>query len=191
MAAPQNARSGARNFPPLVFAALVMMLLLALMPSALNLPQSNPSQTLEYAPVPPEDDSVTPPAGNFSSLGLGTSPGPGNNRFGDSGGLPLGDVQGGVGKSPSTKRCVGNPPRQTEDPLSPPCVASFTGDNGGATYHGVTRDEVTVLIYQGGQGCGNPEGYRQPGAAAGTSRDERLPCGEYNDLDEPESDDDY
>src|SRR5688572_14509800 len=33
-----------------------------------------------------------------------------------------------------TRDCVGTPTRQTEDPMSPPCVAvMFEGDNGGAT----------------------------------------------------------
>lgn len=193
MAVVQKARSRAANYPPLAFAALAMVLLLAMMPSALNLPQSNPSQTLEYAPVPPEDESVDPPAGNFSSLGLGSSSGiaadaPGGEGNGAGGGeAPSGRAL----KAASTKRCVGNPPKQTEDPLSPPCVASFTGDNGGATYHGVTRDEITVLIYVTGTGCGSPPGYRQPAAAAGSSRDERNPCGEYNDLDEVPGDEEY
>ena len=43
------------------------------------------------------------------------------------------------------KRCVGDPPRQTEDPQSPPCVAYWTGDNGGATWKGVTHTTVTVV----------------------------------------------
>ena len=133
------------------------MLLLAVMPSALNLPQTNPSQTLEYAPVPPEDeDQVDPPAGNFSSLGLGSS-----GSVGTLGAapapldLPTGEAGGSAVKTPSTKRCVGNPPRQSEDPLSPPCVASFQGDNGGTTYHGVTREEVRVVLHfnGGGQEC--------------------------------------
>jgi hypothetical protein len=43
---------------------------------------------------------------------------------------------------------VGNPPRQTEDPLSPPCVPDFNcADNGGATYQGVTDQEIKVLYY--------------------------------------------
>src|SRR5205807_1613108 len=50
-------------------------------------------------------------------------------------------------KTPSTKGCVGKPPRQTEDPLAPPCVASFSGDNFGATYQGVSKDEISVLFY--------------------------------------------
>jgi hypothetical protein len=42
------------------------------------------------------------------------------------------------------RRCVGDPPRQTEDPQSPPCVNYWQGDNGGATTKGVTRDEIRV-----------------------------------------------
>src|SRR5437660_234977 len=38
----------------------------------------------------------------------------------------------------ATYACVNG--HQTADPLSPPCVASFSGDNGGATYQGVSRD---------------------------------------------------
>src|SRR5207244_411943 len=42
------------------------------------------------------------------------------------------------------RRCVGDPPRQIEDPQSPPCVPYWQGDNGGATSKGVTRDEIRI-----------------------------------------------
>jgi hypothetical protein len=143
----------------------MMLGLLAVLPSALNLPQTTPSETLEYAPVPPEDDNTTPPSGNLSSLGLGSSSSLGS--VGEPSG-PAPDVTGPGGravKTPSTKRCVGSPPRQTEDPLSPPCVASYTGENGGATYKGVTADEIRVIYYfhsscrstSRGRECGEPD----------------------------------
>ena len=47
------------------------------------------------------------------------------------------------------RRCVGDPPRQTEDPQSPPCVNYWQGDNGGATSRGVTRDEIRIGIRPG------------------------------------------
>lgn len=43
-------------------------------------------------------------------------------------------------------RCAGDPPRQIEDPQSPPCVPVWSGDNGGATYQGVTGDTITVAV---------------------------------------------
>lgn len=49
------------------------------------------------------------------------------------------------GSTPVSKRCVDG--RQTEDPNSPPCVPFYQGENQGATWQGVTPDEVKVLIY--------------------------------------------
>ncbi len=160
MAVVRTARkSGFRDYVPLALASLMMVGLLAVLPSALNLPQTDPTETLEYAPVPPEDDEINPPpSGNLSSLGLGSSSSLG-------GAAEEGDLPGGSGelgpagravKTPSTKRCVGSPPRQTEDPLSPPCVASYTGDNGGATYAGVTKEEVRIIYFTVGGTCRSP-----------------------------------
>jgi hypothetical protein len=156
---PDTGSDWARRYPPLISVAVALLIALAVLPSALNLPQSNPSTTLEFAPVPPEDDTPPPPQGNLGGLGLGSSTGLeqagalGGN--GGSGGTPEGlppaaEAPGGEGKSNSTKRCVGHPDgktRQTEDPLSPPCSADFQGDNFGATYQGVTGDQAIVLIY--------------------------------------------
>jgi len=51
------------------------------------------------------------------------------------------------------RRCVGNPPRQTEDPQSPPCVPFWDGDNGGATAKGVTANEIVVVAPCAQQQC--------------------------------------
>ena len=127
----------------MVLAAAVAVAVLIL-PSALNLPQSNPTTVLEYAPVPPEDEDQPPPAGNLSSLGLSTS---GSLTRRNPVPLPPSALQEGIGGRPRQKQCIGNPPRQTEDPGSPPCVPFFEGDNFGATYQGVEKNEITVLVY--------------------------------------------
>ena len=163
---------------------------LTVLPSSLNLPQTNPTQTLEYAPVPPSDETdEAPPQGNLASLGLGSSAGVegGGASGGEGGGSgpPPTSPEALIGgppppgpasqsANPSVYRCVGNPPRQTEDPLSPPCVPFFNGDNGGATYQGVTGDEVRLLIYIDGN-----INYTN-GSNAGT--DNVAPGGEYYDL---------
>ena len=51
---------------------------------------------------------------------------------------------------PRVRQCVGSPPRQTEDPQSPPCVPYFDPalDNGGATHKGVTKDSITIAVPQ-------------------------------------------
>jgi hypothetical protein len=66
---------------------------------------------------------------------------------GDDDGDGIGDDRGDrVIDVKRVRRCVGDPPRQTEDPQSPPCVNYFEGDNGGATAKGVTRDEIRVAF---------------------------------------------
>lgn len=169
-----------RNYPPLLAMAVALLLAIAILPSSLNVPQPKTQTTLEFAPVPPEDDEPPPPnSGNFSSLGLGSSgsleeaglPGDG---FGDI--APDPNDLGGKGKTPLTKKCVGNPPRQSEDPLSPPCVGHFEGDNGGATYQGVDREEIRILFYM--------QGFRR---YTNRCRDPNqvTPDGEYFDLAQP------
>ena len=149
---------GARRFGPMSMLLIPALLAAFVLPSALNVNQSNPSPTLEYAPVPASDENPPPTPGNLDTLALASTTGlkTSGDGEGDGGAGPGGG--GGPGLMPpplqelvkrvaSTKTCVGSPPRQTEDPTSPPCVGSFKGDNGGSTYQGVTRQEVKVLIY--------------------------------------------
>ncbi|HEX9889394.1 MAG TPA: hypothetical protein VGA69_07935 [Nitriliruptorales bacterium] len=139
---------------PGVTFAITLVFVVAVLPSALNVPQSNPTQTLEFAPIPPQDEDSPPPdAANLGSMSLGSSGSIPGNRVGDGNGLPPPPPPprpDGAGLRPVTKLCVGNPPRQTDDPLTPPCVAFFEGDNGGATAKGVTGDEIRILIAHDG-----------------------------------------
>jgi hypothetical protein len=167
----------------LVALAAALVIAATVLPSALNLPQSNPTQTLEFAPVPPTDEDPPPFQGNFSSLGLASGPGlETGGAFGQGAGLPPPPPPVIQQRGGTTKNCVGNPPRQTEDPLSPPCVPEFNcKDNFGATYPGVTESEIKILIYT-------------PGFTAytGTSRGrEETPDNTYWDLGTPAKDDEH
>ena len=146
---PAGGRPWTARYPPLVAFVAACLLAVIVLPSALNVPQSNPTQTLEFAPVPPDDDAPPPPTGNTSSLGLGSSSSIPGDALGAGGGMPPlpPPLPDGEGARPATKRCVGDPPRQTEDQMSPPCVAHFEGDNFGATYRGVDAEEITILFY--------------------------------------------
>src|SRR5918992_186795 len=134
-----------RRYPPITAFVLALLIAAVILPSALNLPQANPTQVLEYAPIPPDEDAPPPQSeGSISSLGLGGSSSltTGLNPNPRLPGL------GGKGLKPIVKKCVGKPPRQTEDPNAPPCVPFFEGDNGGSTWQGVKDDEITVLVYR-------------------------------------------
>lgn len=140
-----------RRYPGLLGAVAFAVLALAL-PSSLTIPRHGPPTLAEFAPVPGESSAPAAPIADLahtSSAGIGSG-GRGESADG-SGGSPTrtsAPTRGGVGGKAraGTKRCVGKPPRQTEDPLSPPCVSFFDGDNGGAVSRGVTGDEVRIAI---------------------------------------------
>src|ERR1051325_2094078 len=66
-------RRWSRGYPPLILLALAVLAVVIILPSSLNLPQSDPTTVLEYAPVPPQDKNPPPLQGNLSNLGLGSS----------------------------------------------------------------------------------------------------------------------
>ena len=179
--APDRPSDWTRKYPPLIAIAIALAIALFVLPSSLNLPNANPTQTVELAPVPPQPDSPPPVQSNISTLSLG-------NSSTVSGGGAAGGNGGGLGaaipppvpsiirsRTPNTKNCVGTPPRQTEDPLSPPCVADFIGDNGGATYQGVAGAEIHVLLYEDGGVVASPTARGSDG----------YPTNQIVDLDAP------
>lgn len=136
----------ARDVPPLVVVASVVAALALILPSALRVPPQDPTPVVEFAPVPPQDDNQPNPSGNLSSLSLGSSSTLEEPVQGD----PPPDE--GEGDRILQKDCVADPGadpplRQTEDPMAPPCVGYFDGDNGGETWQGVSREEIRVLVY--------------------------------------------
>jgi len=168
-----------RRYPPLLTFVLALAIAIIVLPSSLNLPQANPSTTLELAPVPPSDENP-PPLGNLNQLGLGHSSsieGGGAQGEGLGGALP-GPDSGGLGRPVGTKRCVklsDGRLHQTEDPLSPPCVAFFQGNNGGSTYQGVSESEIRIVFYEDGASFYTP-------TARGT---DNMPTNQLIDLDDP------
>lgn len=162
-----------RRYPPITVALLSAVLIAVIvLPSALNIPQTNPTTIAEYAPVPPEDDAPPDTTGNISALGLGSSSS--LQR-----GVPVGgsDLPSPEGRRRINKRCVGKPARQTEDPMSPPCVPFFDGNNGGATWIGVTKDEIRIVIPSQNGGAARCAGTI---CSKGTT-----PQGQLCDLDKP------
>ena len=154
----------ARRWAPLVAILSSLAIAIFALPSVLNLPQANPAQVAEYAPVPPESEEAAPPGGNFNGLGLG-----GSSTIGEGVGPVAAPPIQGSQRSPFRCVIVNGIPRQTEDPLSPPCVSFFSGDNGGSTYRGVTKKDINVVIYVG---CAVGTG---GGTFAPTSKGEESP----------------
>lgn len=128
-------RAGAIN---LVAALIVVASVLAM---ALRAASSQPPAIAEFAPQAqqvnqaPNEQTSSFGAGSGAANGLPiSSPSP----------LPLPGNTAGV-----VLQCVGDPPRQIEDAQSPPCVPTWSGDNGGATSKGVTRSQISIVYPAG------------------------------------------
>ena len=146
--------SARRPRPPgFVYSAMSMALLALLGALTITATQTPPPAIAEFAPQATEQIQEAPPE-QSSDVGEGVG----------------GDTSGSETASSSTtttapgsttattrptieqgrlRRCFGDPPRQTEDPQSPPCVPFFEGDNGGATSRGVTADAIRVAVTRG------------------------------------------
>src|SRR5688572_2219369 len=112
--------------PGVAYAAVSVVLALLVGVLALTSRQSPPPTIAEFAPQAVErisDPSGDPGASRSSSGELRGS------------GVTAGeeDVAPQTVDVARVRQCVGDPPRQVEDPQSPPCVPYFSGDNGGAT----------------------------------------------------------
>lgn len=174
-------RDWLRQYPPLAGLLAACLLTAVVLPSSLNTLRNDPSATAEYAPVSSSDEDA-PPGGNAGAYGLATSAGIGSSEAdGETTSTTL-NRGGGTGGRPSRYRCVGTPPRQTEDPLAPPCSGFFEGDNGGATWRGVSGGEITVLAYVG---------YADYIFTTSSRPGERPPIGTYDDLDRAARDDEF
>ena len=124
--------------PGLLNMAGVLIVLALVLALALRAAGANPPAVAEFAPqaqqinqAPPEQTSIVGRGPNGAGTGA-ASPSP----------QPSPSLAAGAVIS----RCVGDPPRQIEDPQSPPCVAGWAGNNGGSTSGGVSGSSVSIAI---------------------------------------------
>jgi hypothetical protein len=157
--------------PPAVAVMLVALITVTILPSSLNLPQTNPSTVLEYAPIPPDDEA--PPITQSGSLSSLSAAGSSSLTTAQSTPPPLNLLAKELPPIQQQKSCVEG--RQTEDPNSPPCQSFFAGDNFGETWQGVSGEEITILYTaQVGTIIDQGQGTAEPTPPAGTYCDVDL-----------------
>jgi len=106
---------------------------------------------LDTGAIGPDGVAIDPATGLpiDGAAGGGGAGGGGTGGAGGSGGSGGGGGGGGGGGVPAgdTSHCKNG--RQTDVIYNaPPCQPKFVGDNGGATYRGVTDKEILVVIFQ-------------------------------------------
>jgi len=131
--------------PGFVFTAIAVAATLTLGVVALDASQSSPPAVAEFAPAALNQVKNAP-----HQLGSVDNP-PGSPTPTPSASKSATPTPSPTKEPPqaAVRNCVGDPPRQIEDPQSPPCVNYWKGDNGGATSYGVTRDEIRIAVPQG------------------------------------------
>ena len=138
---------------PFVNAGASVFIVLLIAVVALNPTNQPPPAIAELAPQP-QKQIVEAPQEQSSQFGKGSGGGecvgpdcPGVETTTT---LPPVTVPQKIIERARVRRCVGNPPRQTEDPQSPPCVPYWEGNNGGATTKGVTANEIRIVVPDSG-----------------------------------------
>ncbi|HVT75622.1 MAG TPA: hypothetical protein VHD87_01230, partial [Acidimicrobiales bacterium] len=120
--------------------AIALAVLAVLLPLILHAATAAPPTAAEFSPNARQVIRKAPPGQAASVNGTGKGNGDGGGATATT--LPTKSVPRN-----QVKRCVGPPPlRQIDDPQSPPCIAYWSGDNGGATATGVTKDAVYIAI---------------------------------------------
>ena len=129
---------------------VAVAVLAVLLPLLLNAATAAPPTAAEFSPNASQVIKKAPPgqAAAVNGTGEGKAPGKGPGKGTGEGGSPSPSPVPTIQVPPDQlKQCVGPPPlRQIEDPQSPPCIAYWQGDNGGATAKGVTRENIYVAI---------------------------------------------
>ena len=138
-------RKPVQRYVPVGYLAIAIALAVLLLPTALRPPPDQQNTSSAFSPDAPPDDT---PAESFlasirraSSSTAGGAPG---ER------VEVIEVLAPEERRAARGRCYGDPPRQTESLYSALCVPAWTGDdNGGATWQGVTKDEIRLATFVG------------------------------------------
>ena len=136
--------------PGAINLGIVIAMLAVLLPLLLHAAAASPPTAAEFAPNAQQVIKKAPPGSGGASNGQGN----GGSGAGP-GGRPATPTPPPPPPPPpqidvpenQVLHCVGPPPlRQIEDPQSPPCIAYWKGDNGGATATGVTKDSIYIAV---------------------------------------------
>jgi hypothetical protein len=133
--------------PGSVNLGIAIAVLAVLLPLLLNAATAAPPTAAEFSPNAQQVIKKAPPAQAAAVNGTGEGAAPGAGQ----GGSPTPKATPAPTKlsipAGEVRQCVGPPPlRQIEDPQSPPCIAYWKGNNGGATSKGVTRDSIFIVV---------------------------------------------
>ncbi len=130
---------------------MVLAIVAVILPLALHASQPPPPTVAEFAPAaqqikqPPKEQAglVGNQGGSGKAGGGARAGGPTSSPTP----APPTPSAPAVIDTKSVHHCVGDPPRQIEDPQSPPCIPYWQGDNHGATSKGVDANSIKIFVW--------------------------------------------
>ena len=141
--------SSLERFLPLGYVAAAAACAVIILPSALRPPTQQPNQTAELSPDAPPDKNQTAIIGSLNRATSGVAALPGGGTEPTTTTLPKEPPPQGNSVVTVPRACprgFGNPPRQVESVYAPPCAGPWSGNNGGATWKGVTANEIRIGV---------------------------------------------
>jgi hypothetical protein len=154
MASIVAGRRGPSRWSSLAHLAAAAVMVVVLVPLVLKAAQASPPSLAEFAPQVQQTIRKAPPGQNSA---FGSAEGGGNGAPTPTPSPTPAAAVAQATPSPlvvppgaTVRKCIGDPPRQIEDPQSPPCVPFWdpAKGNGGATWPGVTDKAITLAIPQ-------------------------------------------
>jgi hypothetical protein len=176
----------ARGYAPLTVLVLAFALITALVPSVSR--DENRTVVTERAAaegVSTPDGATTPAGGTTPAAGAGSgaTSGQGTSSGVQTGGASSSSTAtstpgaarsgGGAAVTGDTTACAGQAEQVPGDPYSPPCI-QFSGNNGGATYNGVTGSTITLAYRFASDFAATNEGADSLGGSAYTATQQQT-----------------
>lgn len=133
--------------PGIVHASMALVMAVLIAAVALTQRQPPPPTVAEFAPQAVEQIKKAPneQSSRFGSGAGGAGDGSGAQAAKTATLSTTTTTEKPIDK-PRVSRCIGEPARQIEDPQSPPCVPYWDGDNGGATWKGVSGSDINIVM---------------------------------------------
>jgi len=163
--------AGLARYRPFIVAVVGVLLVSAFLPGKANKPLANlagsrgPGGAAATSTTVAAATSSTV-AGGTAATGAGGSAGRSGSGAGSSAGGPIVGGSGPLAANQMGPDCDAATGRiKLPTKFAPPCKPPFSGDNGGATYAGVSKDAINVVVYIPQNSAGTQAALEAAGAA--------------------------
>ena len=141
-----DSRHGRSRVAPLVWLGAGLVAVVVVLPSVRRPPPDTANTSAEFSPDAPPDESPDAIIQSLRQAASRTAGGRSEQAIVEAEAVATTTTLPPPQEAASRGTCSGKPPRQTDSLYSAPSAPAFVGDNGGATYQGVTAEEIRIAV---------------------------------------------